>query len=258
MENSKIVLQKIINDVWSKNNARETEIDNLLFELELYKKILELFQIGDYYFFIFNMFTYNFDLVSNSIVDILGYDNSDITLDFLMNLIHPEDRVWFANFEKDATSFLLNLPVEKRKKYKIRMDFRVRKKNGDYIRILHQTIILELSYNGGALRTLGVHTDITHLKPFGIPQLSYIGIEGEPSFYNVKLGKPLIPLAEPLTKREKEILRLIIMGKNSTEIADILFLSKQTIDTHRKNMLNRNRLKHSGELIAVAIRNGWI
>ena len=41
---------------------------------------------------------------------------------------------------------------------------------------------------------------------------------------------------ENLSAREKEIMQLVVQGKTSREIADILFISKHTVDTHRRNI----------------------
>lgn len=42
-----------------------------------------------------------------------------------------------------------------------------------------------------------------------------------------------------LSSREKQVLKLVLQGKTSKEIADRLFVSKSTIDTHRKNILKK-------------------
>ncbi|MBA5792761.1 response regulator transcription factor [Flavobacterium sp. xlx-214] len=55
-----------------------------------------------------------------------------------------------------------------------------------------------------------------------------------------------------LTKREKEILRLLIEGKTSNKIADELFLSPFTVDTHRKNILHKFKAKNVAELVSKA------
>ncbi|HTH31462.1 MAG TPA: LuxR C-terminal-related transcriptional regulator, partial [Lacibacter sp.] len=60
------------------------------------------------------------------------------------------------------------------------------------------------------------------------------------------------------TKREKQVLKLLIEGKPSKEISSLLKISKQTVDTHRKNMLHKKHLSNTGELIGKAIRCGWI
>jgi len=60
-------------------------------------------------------------------------------------------------------------------------------------------------------------------------------------------------LAAPrLTKREKQILELIAQGKTSQAIGDELFLSPLTIDTHRKNLLQKFQVKNVAELIMSA------
>jgi DNA-binding NarL/FixJ family response regulator len=58
-----------------------------------------------------------------------------------------------------------------------------------------------------------------------------------------------------LTRREKEILILISKGKNSQEIADSLFLSFLTVQTHRRNILSKLEVKNVAELLAVAQKN---
>lgn len=53
-----------------------------------------------------------------------------------------------------------------------------------------------------------------------------------------------------LSKREKEIISLIAMGKTSKEIASMLFLSELTIKTHRKNISEKLGTKGMADLIA--------
>ena len=55
-----------------------------------------------------------------------------------------------------------------------------------------------------------------------------------------------------LTAREVEIIRLIADGFTNLEIADKLFLSVVTIDTHRKNMLAKLKVKNTASLVKYA------
>ncbi|WP_415326199.1 response regulator [Chryseobacterium sp. MMS23-Vi53] len=61
-----------------------------------------------------------------------------------------------------------------------------------------------------------------------------------------------------LTKREKEILQLVAQGKTSAVIAEELFLSPLTVDTHRKNLLQKFNAKNSTELVTIASQNHMI
>lgn len=58
-----------------------------------------------------------------------------------------------------------------------------------------------------------------------------------------------------LTKREKEIIRLIVEGLSNKEIADQLFISIRTVDTHKNNIMHKLHLKSSVELVKYAIKN---
>lgn len=61
-----------------------------------------------------------------------------------------------------------------------------------------------------------------------------------------------------LTKREKEILKLLTEGKTSVAIAEELFLSPLTVDTHRKNIIQKFGVKNVAELINVAVQNNLV
>lgn len=57
-----------------------------------------------------------------------------------------------------------------------------------------------------------------------------------------------------LTKREKQILALIAEGHTSSAIAEQLFLSPLTIETHRRNLLQKFSVKNAAELIRMAVQ----
>lgn len=61
----------------------------------------------------------------------------------------------------------------------------------------------------------------------------------------------------PLSKREKEILRLVGEGKTSQEIADALFIGKTTVDTHRKNILKKLNLQGKSELMRYSMEKKY-
>lgn len=55
-----------------------------------------------------------------------------------------------------------------------------------------------------------------------------------------------------LTRREKEVLELIADGMTNIEIAQKLFISVTTVDTHRKNLLAKLKAKNTASLIRIA------
>ena len=66
-----------------------------------------------------------------------------------------------------------------------------------------------------------------------------------------KVETPAIPL---ITRREKEVLELIAEGLTNGEIAEKLFISNATVDTHRKNLLIKFQTKNTASLIKTAMQ----
>jgi len=61
-----------------------------------------------------------------------------------------------------------------------------------------------------------------------------------------------------LTKREKQILQAIAKGNTSAEIAEQLFISVITVETHRRNLLQKFKAKNMMELVKIATENQLI
>lgn len=63
---------------------------------------------------------------------------------------------------------------------------------------------------------------------------------------------------EVFSQREREVLELLSEGKSSREIAEQLFITERTVESHRKNMINKGQVKNTVELIAFASSIGLI
>ncbi len=61
-----------------------------------------------------------------------------------------------------------------------------------------------------------------------------------------------------LTKREKQILTLVVEGYTSKAVAAKLNLSPRTVDHHRSNLLKKFNMKNSVDLVNYAVRNGYV
>lgn len=58
-----------------------------------------------------------------------------------------------------------------------------------------------------------------------------------------------------LTRREIEVLKLIAEGLTNQEIADKLFVSTSTVDSHRKNLISKLQVKNTAALVRTALEN---
>jgi DNA-binding CsgD family transcriptional regulator len=223
-----------------------------------YERLRNFFLLGETYYFILNHQSLSIEFMSKDVEKILGYPVSCFDMAFLNEKIHPDDKSWFLSFGACIVDFFSKLAKDKLMKYKVRYDLRIQKSDGSYSRILYQGILIEHDEKGGFLRTMNVNTDISYLKKEGTPVLSFLGMDDEPSYYDVALNNLFEHSREDLTPREKQVLKLLVEGRLSKEISHILKISKQTVDTHRKNMIHKKNLHNTSELIGKAIRSGWI
>ena len=77
----------------------------------------------------------------------------------------------------------------------------------------------------------------------------------------VQIGKGnanVIFKMDPLTPREREVLKLIAEGKSSKEVANLLSISVFTVNNHRANIMEKLNLKKATDLVKYAIRKGYI
>jgi two-component system response regulator NreC len=73
-----------------------------------------------------------------------------------------------------------------------------------------------------------------------------IAVEGEKDSY------------QHLTDRERETLKLVAEGYTAKEIADMLFISLRTVETHKSNLMKKLNIHNKADLIRFAIRKGVI
>jgi two-component system, NarL family, response regulator NreC len=64
--------------------------------------------------------------------------------------------------------------------------------------------------------------------------------------------------SDPLSEREREILRLLALGHTNQEIAGMLYISVRTAETHRAHIMQKLRLSSRAELVRYALDTGLI
>ena len=64
--------------------------------------------------------------------------------------------------------------------------------------------------------------------------------------------------ADPLSEREREVLRLLALGHTNQEIAGMLFISVRTAETHRAHIMQKLRLSTRAELVQYAMEQGLL
>jgi len=118
---------------------------------------------------------------------------------------------------------------------------------------LQPTFIFVTGYNQYAIKAIRNAAFDYLLKPVDIDELK----EAVNRFIKTQKEKQKILLPAKLkslyklTDREIEIIKLLLEGKSSKEIGEKLFISKHTVDTHRRNILEKVDAKSTSELHSV-------
>lgn len=259
MKDQALILKEMTS-IWTNQEFGQNTNRSQLAE-HLNECLLSFFSVGDYYYYIINLKTLSFDYMSAGIQKILGYAPEEVSVASMLQMIHPDDYPYFVRFEEKVMQFFSGLTPEEVFNYKVRYDYRLRTKSGKYVRILQQVVTAETDENGSIIKTIGLHTDINDLKIVSEPVLSFIGLNGAPNYESIRIEDDIRQPGSSeskFTSREQSILRKIIDGKTSYEIAADFFISKDTVDTHRRNMLKKCSAKNTPELIKMAVQNGWV
>ena len=64
--------------------------------------------------------------------------------------------------------------------------------------------------------------------------------------------------ADPLSDRERDVLRLLALGHTNQEIAGMLYISVRTAETHRAHIMQKLRLQTRAELVRYALAQGLL
>lgn len=64
--------------------------------------------------------------------------------------------------------------------------------------------------------------------------------------------------SDVLTRREKEILQQVIKGLKNREIAEVLFISENTVKNHLRNIMEKLHMNNRAQVAAYALKEGWL
>lgn len=185
------------------------------------------------YYFIYNCQIDEVDYISDAVFDVLGFTPSQITVEKAFQQIHPEDLAYCKSCEQEVINISNKLRYKEHYQYSYQYSYRVRTSEDCYITILQHYQTLEIDDDGHMLKTLVLHQRIADFSERPADDFKV--------FDKLKNRPVNISNRYNLTKREVEILNLAQKGYKTNEIAELLFLSIHTVNTHRKNILNKTK-----------------
>lgn len=195
---------------------------------------------------VFDMLRMKTLFVSQGSRQLLGIEPEELTPYHFKEATHPDDLKRHELGLVKMFEIAHNLFVAKKGEMLISSNFRVRNITGNYGNQLVQCYLVYCQNPYDIVYLANIHTDISRFKKIKHGFHYYIGTDMSNFRYP---DEELLRLSHSLSKREFEIVKLIREGLDSEQISEKLFLSKHTVNKHRKNILNKTGKNHMSDVI---------
>ncbi|MEM1405302.1 MAG: helix-turn-helix transcriptional regulator [Bacteroidota bacterium] len=201
-----------------------------------------------------NQFAYEVDMNTLELIKfrgdvkrLFGLDSQTFKMDQLFNSQHSSTSKQFYQDIADAVSVILSQPKDTPVSRNALGHLNTVKTIGGKYHTYYRTAwISGYDENKSVTKNMGVYT----LLYEGVSQNTCAHVVGpEAHLYR---AEHLTPFAAVFSRRELEILNLIAEGFSSKKIAESLFISPLTVDTHRKNMIKKLDVQNIPHLVARA------
>lgn len=226
---------------------------------DILNHLSDILAVGPYYHYVVNIADYSISQVSERTTSIHGLDTQPTTIKEIIDQIHPDDLEFVLKAEEATLVKIKEIGFEHQLSLKTSYCFRMRVSNGSYHLFHHQAIHLAKDDSGRLISALNIHTDVQHITQNNNEIVLVTGIGTRNDYCQIDLSQRLLTRDIPsLSKREMEIVSLVAKGNSSPQIAEKLFISPDTVRTHRKNLLRKTKTKNVGEFICRCIEWGLL
>jgi hypothetical protein len=198
------------------------------------------------FFCVFDIIRMKMEFSSQGSLQMLGINPEELTPYHFKETTHPDD----LKRNELGIAKLFNLGhqlfVARKGEILISTDFRFRSLSGNYSNQLVQCYVFYCPIPADTVYLININTDIEWCKKLKRGSHYYLG--NDLSYFRYP-DEELLLTGNVFTNRELEIIRMVQNGLESEQIAEKLFLSKHTVNTHRKNILEKTGKAHISDLI---------
>jgi len=214
--------------------------DPLILELE------EMMEINDQFLYIADLIHIKVIFTSKRSINMIGIEPDEVSPYHFMEATHPNDiqrlNLGRATLIKKAQE----LYIAEKGNLLLSSSMRIRNAKGEYSNVLLQNYLFYTTIPYKTVFFLKIHTNIDWFKKIKNGYHYYIG--NDLSFFRYP-DKKLLMMGNVFSNREFEIIKLIGSGLSSEQVAEKLFVSPNTINTHRRNILQKTGKTHISDLI---------
>jgi DNA-binding CsgD family transcriptional regulator len=252
------IIKVIKEDFFLKNNA--PRVDRIVLS-EKYKSLID--NING--FIVISNYTSGlYEYISDGVKSNLGYDLRDYSnealTDFMISIIQDDHRNYMVNsILPNVLNYLKNNSTNVTgTDYRYTCCLKLKDIYNKYHWYLVDTVLVEVDAEGFPVRTMITCTNIGQFKK---DECVYFNImkKNQDGVYEVMLEGSDNQINDiKLTPREVQIINLISGGNTNKEIAEKLFISLNTVQTHRKSILKKTKCNGTAELTSFAFSRGLL
>jgi DNA-binding CsgD family transcriptional regulator len=236
--------------------------------LDFFKPTIEHFTefaIAPYFWFIPDNYLGKIVFVSDNCRELTPYTkeewlNPEDPAMHFASTMHPEDR----DFIFSASQFSMEIAQQFHsvgKTLKTSIYARFLNAKNEYRWMLVQIPKFYFDEEGVCQSLISIFTDISHLSPQISPIMTVMSSKSgdEQLFQVIPSARKLIAVQRPnLTKREKQVLKLMAKGLSTPKISEELKISYNTVQNHKRNLREKTNTKSAAELISFVMTNQLI
>ena len=193
-----------------------------------------------------DMIEWKFLYTSNRSFQMLGIEPADLNPYHLIDAIHPNDTLRHNQSLVKIFNLVSELFNTGKGSSVLSTNLKFRNPAGKYSNMLVQSYLFYARFPHKTVYRVQVHTNIDHFKIMGKGFHYYVG--NDLSYFKYP-DNELLNMGYMLSKRELEIIKLVEAGLYTEQIAEKLFLSPNTIKTHRRNILHKAGKASISELV---------
>ena len=209
-------------------------------------KLEELMEENDQFFLVMNITEIKIIYCSKRSSEMVGVEPFKLTPYEMMEAVHPDDMYRFGMGRSIMLQKDKDLYIAKKGSCLLSTNIKMRRPDMNYSDLLFQCLMFFSDIPYKSVFEIQVHTNIDN-HTFKKGNFHYY-LGDDLSFFRFP-DKELLEEGLSLSNRESEILKLIESGLSSPQIAEKLFLSVHTVNTHRQHMLNKYNKDHVSDLI---------
>jgi DNA-binding CsgD family transcriptional regulator len=221
--------------------------DPLIQELE------EMMEINNQFLYIADTIHMKIMFTSKRSMDMIGINPEELTFYHFMEATHPKDIQRLNLGRATLLKKSQELYIAEEGNLLLSSSMKIRNTTGEYSNVLLQNYLFYTTDPYKTVFLLKIHTNIDWFKNIKNGYHYYIG--NDLSFFRFPDRKMLLK-GNVFSDREFEILKLIESGLSSEQIANKIFVSTNTVNTHRRNILQKTGKLHISELIYELIERG--